>query len=103
MLRFVIMGHSFKSSPQWGILNPSLDIYTAENAGQNWQILLPLMYNHKCLTVDEYLFNYVQRVASHSHSTKDFDCLIEKWNLYENVIERKIIFWHIFMMWQLTS
>lgn len=44
----------------------SLDIYTSKNAGQNWQLMLPLLYNYKCYTIQEPLYNVVIRLASHS-------------------------------------
>lgn len=44
----------------------SLDIYTDKNAGQNWQLMLPLLYNYKCYTIQEPLYNVVARLTSHS-------------------------------------
>lgn len=37
-------------------------------AGQNWQMLLPLLYRHKCIFVDKPLVNYLVRSSSHSRS-----------------------------------
>jgi len=47
-------------------LIPQREIYTEKMAGQNWQICLPLLYQHKCLTIEKYLFNIVAHDDSHS-------------------------------------
>ncbi len=43
-------------------------IYTSRYGGQNWQLLLPLLYKHKCITIKKYLYNIVERSDSHSRS-----------------------------------
>ncbi|MCC8153409.1 MAG: glycosyltransferase [Tannerellaceae bacterium] len=48
---------------------PGLNIYTAKFAGQNWQLMLPLLYKQTCLTIPEYIYNIVVRAASHSRGT----------------------------------
>ncbi|NRT13275.1 glycosyltransferase family A protein [Flavobacterium sp. 14A] len=42
------------------------DIYTQKDAGQNWQILLPLFYNKQCLILKATLCNVLVRANSHS-------------------------------------
>lgn len=42
------------------------DIYSEKNAGQNWQLLLPILYRYRCKTILEPLFTVVERSASHS-------------------------------------
>ena len=42
------------------------DIYTEKNAGQNWQLLVPVLYRYRCKTILEPLFNAVERATSHS-------------------------------------
>ena len=42
------------------------DIYTEKNAGQNWQLLVPVLYRYRCKTILEPLFTVVERSASHS-------------------------------------
>ena len=42
------------------------DIYTEKNAGQNWQLLVPILYRYRCKTLLEPLFTVVERSASHS-------------------------------------
>lgn len=55
------------------MLIPGRDIYVEKNAGQNVQILLPLLYGYKCLTLEKYLFSIVERPDSVSRngSTND--------------------------------
>lgn len=41
-------------------------IYTSKNAGQNWQLMLPVLYNFRCSTILEPLYTVVIRTDSHS-------------------------------------
>lgn len=41
-------------------------IATAKNAGQNYQLLLPLLYRHRCLTVKKKMIAITVREKSHS-------------------------------------
>lgn len=45
---------------------PGLEIYTEKAAGQNWQLMLPVLYKYKCATVPEVKYSVLQRSASHS-------------------------------------
>lgn len=45
---------------------PDKEIYTEKNAGQNWQLMLPLLYRGKCITIYEYLYKVLERKNSHS-------------------------------------
>lgn len=49
-------------------LIPGREIYTEKNAGQNFQLYLPLLYQQKCLTIEGYLYNIVAHDDSHSRS-----------------------------------
>lgn len=42
------------------------DIYTSKDAGQNWQLLLPILFEYRCKTIKEPLYNVVIRKTSHS-------------------------------------
>lgn len=42
------------------------DIFTEKNAGQNWQLLVPILYRYRCKTILEPLFAVVVRPGSHS-------------------------------------
>lgn len=64
-----------------------LSIYTQKDAGQNWQLMLPLLYNYKCYTIQEPLYNVVVRLSSHSRGQyKGFTEIIKKYDAYENTI-----------------
>lgn len=64
-----------------------LSIYTQKDAGQNWQLMLPLLYNYKCYTIQEPLYNVVVRLSSHSRGQyKGFTEVIKKYAAYENTI-----------------
>ena len=45
---------------------PNREIYVAKNAGQNWQLLLPILYNFKCVTISDALYSILERNDSHS-------------------------------------
>ena len=66
---------------------PERKIYTAKNAGQNWQMMLPLLYRHECITLPTYLSNVLVRQASHSRGQyKTFEQIQDKLDAYENTI-----------------
>lgn len=39
----------------------NLDIYTDPNGGENWQLMLPVLYKHRCLTISEQMCHVVIR------------------------------------------
>lgn len=45
---------------------PDLEIYTEHDAGQNWQLMLPVLYTHRCLTVPQVMYSVLTRSTSHS-------------------------------------
>lgn len=45
---------------------PDLEIYTEHDAGQNWQLMLPVLYSHRCLTVNRVMYSVLVRRSSHS-------------------------------------
>lgn len=66
---------------------PSLTIYTEKNAGQNWQLMLPLFYNRKCLTLKRYLYSVLVRAGSHSRGQyATYEQVIAKYEAYERTI-----------------
>jgi Glycosyl transferase family 2. len=66
---------------------PNKDIYTSKNAGQNWQLMLPLLYNHKCLTIEKFLYNILERELSHSRGQySTFEQQLQKTGAYENTL-----------------
>ncbi len=66
---------------------PDLDIYTERNAGQNWQLMLPVLYSYRCLTINRIMYCVLIRRASHSRGQyserKKYKKLI---NSYRNTI-----------------
>lgn len=44
------------------------EIYFNREAGQNYQLLLPVAYDNKCGFIDDILYNYYIRSDSHSHN-----------------------------------
>jgi glycosyltransferase involved in cell wall biosynthesis len=72
---------------------PDRDIYTNKDAGQNWQILLPLFYRQKCFLIEDVLISIVVREQSHSRGMyKTYDKVRIRIKAYEdtlyNTIER---------------
>ncbi|EOW9227688.1 glycosyltransferase family A protein [Vibrio cholerae] len=68
-------------------LLPSLNIYTEKNAGQNWQLMLPLFYKKKCLTIPKNLYGVLVRSDSHSRGQySTYEKTIEKYGAYERTI-----------------
>lgn len=65
----------------------SLDIYTEKNAGQNLQLMLPLLYNYKCITIHEPLYNVIERTTSHSRGQYvGCEQILKKYSAYENTV-----------------
>lgn len=60
-------------------------IYTEKNAGQNWQLMLPILYHYRCSTILEPLFHVVQRVDSHSRG---------QFEGYENTMGRYLAYYN---------
>ncbi|MDD4321575.1 MAG: glycosyltransferase family 2 protein [Acidaminococcaceae bacterium] len=50
------------------------EIYTEKNAGQNFQLYLPLLYRQKCLTIEKNLYNIVAHDDSHSRNMTTNGC-----------------------------
>lgn len=64
-----------------------LDIYTEKDAGQNWQMFMPILYRHRCLTIKEPLYNVVIRPASHSRGQYEgFQRVLTKIGAYERTV-----------------
>lgn len=64
-----------------------LDIYTEKDAGQNWQMFMPILYRHRCLTIKEPLYNVVIRSASHSRGQYEgFQRTLVKIGAYERTV-----------------
>lgn len=67
--------------------NHERDIFVEKKAGQNWQMLLPVLYSFKCVTLNDYLFNVLVRASSHSRGQyKAYDQQVLKFDSYRNTI-----------------
>lgn len=65
----------------------NFDIYTDKNAGQNWQLFLPILYSYKCLTIKEVLYNILLRKLSHGRGGyAGYEKLILRVNAYERTL-----------------
>ena len=68
-------------------LIPNREIYTEKGAGQNWQLMLPLLHKQQCITIPEYLYNVVRCSNSHSRKRhKNIEKEIDKINAYQNTL-----------------
>lgn len=72
------------------VVNPTFEIYYNTRGGQNWQMLLPILYNNKCGFVDECLYNYIVRDSSHSHSVKSFEDTLKRYDVHKDILDNTI-------------
>lgn len=61
------------------------NIYNSRE-GQNWQLILPNVYNQKCGFVDSIVYNYNIIEDSHSHKKKDFTQEIQKLKGHQDIL-----------------
>ncbi len=62
---------------------PGREIYVDKRAGQNVQIMLPVIYHYDCLTIAEELVHIVVRRNSHCRSADHYDALLALQDVYE--------------------
>ena len=63
------------------------DIYTEKNAGQNWQLMLPVLYAYRCKTILEPLYTVVVRGESHSRGQYfGYDRTLVKYDAYVHTL-----------------
>ncbi len=68
-------------------VNPLREIYVEKKAGQNWQMVLPLLYSFKCFTLEENVFSVLIRSNSHSRlAGSDIKPFIDLNDTYEQTI-----------------
>lgn len=66
------------------------EIYFNREAGQNYQLLLPVAYNTKCGFINDILYNYFIRLDSHSHNVdykRSYDRTYVREELLDHVLE----------------
>mgnify|MGYP005765898419 CR=1 FL=1 len=57
------------------------------NVGQNFQMLLPILYRYPCPTIDTELYGVAVRKGSHSRRKLTYAETVEKYQEYENLID----------------
>lgn len=67
------------------------EIYFNREAGQNYQLLLPVAYDNKCGFLDDILYNYYIRSDSHSHNV-DYNRMVDRTYVRENLLENVLEF-----------
>lgn len=68
-------------------LIPNRNIYVSKRAGQNWQLMLPLLYKSSCYTFKDKLYNVLVRPTSHSHIfLEHYEKRMEMSSVYEDTI-----------------
>lgn len=73
--------------PAFDAVNPQREIYTEKKAGQNWQMVLPVLYSYKCYTLEENIFSVLSRRNSHSRPTNHSILpRLERIEVYERTI-----------------
>jgi len=66
----------------------NLQIYTEKDAGQNWQLFLPILYSYRLLTIKKTLSCVLHRKASHSRGLyRGYDGLKLRLACYERTIK----------------
>lgn len=68
---------------------PDMEIFPSRE-GQNWQLMLPLCYMHKCGYIDEPLLKCVSYPESHSHMKRSDDELYRRYDGIAELIIRTI-------------
>ena len=64
-----------------------LPIFTSKNAGQNWQLMLPVLWNYRCVSIPEILYSVLIRSSSHSRGQyKGYDATVAKKEAYMQTI-----------------
>lgn len=67
------------------------EIYYTPEAGQNWQLLLPVAYDNKCGYINRCLYRYYVRNDSHSHYT-NYNKDIQRTYVQERMAKNVLLF-----------
>lgn len=52
---------------------PNREIYTERIAGQNWQLMLPVLYQRDCVTIPEFMYAILARHDSHCRGQNSYE------------------------------
>ena len=70
------------------LLNELIDYRIYEGkGGQNWQLLLPVVYKYDCGFIDDVLYYYLLRKDSHSRNIGDYNHLIQRTYEHQTILE----------------
>lgn len=74
----------------WIDSNPDRYMYSTRR-GQNWQILLPILYKYKCGYIEEPLYLYLVRDNSLSNQHSDnYEDLVTRYSMFEEIITKTL-------------
>ena len=65
---------------------PGREIYTEKMAGQNGQLMFPVLYGRECITIPEYMYGVLVRPDSHCHGQDTYEKSAAVINGYINLI-----------------
>ncbi len=68
---------------------PNLEMY-APRAGQHWQIILPVSYKNKCITIKDVVYNCLERQESYGRKKQSFRGVIERCNEHKKILKNTI-------------
>lgn len=64
---------------------PKKEIFVSQG-GQNWQMLLPVLYSNECKYLQETLYYIVEHEDSHSRNLKTYDQLLSRTYEHEDIL-----------------
>lgn len=65
----------------------NLKIFVSKGAGQNWQLLLPVLYKYRCLSITDLIYSILRRTCSHSRDESGGYCqIVKRIEVYEETL-----------------
>jgi glycosyltransferase involved in cell wall biosynthesis len=61
------------------------------NGGQNFQLLLPILYNYKCITIKKFIYNVLYRACSHSNNKRYYREERKRLDTIENIVANTLL------------
>jgi glycosyltransferase involved in cell wall biosynthesis len=61
------------------------------NGGQNFQLLLPILYNYKCVTIKKFIYNILYRACSHSNKKRYYGEARKRLDTLENIVANTLL------------
>lgn len=95
-INFLSGGGTMIKTTDWLKACPKNELVSLKTVGQNWQLMLPMAYNYKCIYINEPLYVVVAHPDSHSRREITSKQYIEKkknalYILYETIKEMNIV------------